>query len=157
MICKVNIRRKAQKQLVKISANDYKKVKLRLAYPNFEQQYRKMIFNVLARNHDDHVKNFSFLMGEDGTWKISPAYDLCFSYSPGGLWTREHHSSINGKFDHFTREDLLGFARTFGIKKASRIIEEVKDAVSSWPAIAAELDIPRVRISQIQKLLRLDI
>jgi serine/threonine-protein kinase HipA len=131
--------------------------RLRLAYPQIEQQYRRMIFNVLARNHDDHVKNFSFLMSEDGTWKISPAYDLCFSFSPGGIWTREHQSSINGKFDHFKREDLMDFATTFGIKKATRIIEEVKEAVSRWPVIAAELDIPQERIHQIHNLFRLDI
>jgi serine/threonine-protein kinase HipA len=117
--------------------------RLRLSYKELEQQYRRMLFNVMARNHDDHVKNFSFLMDENGNWRISPAYDICFSYSPGGTWTNVHQSSINGKYENFTREDLFGFARLFGIKKPASIMEEVVTAVNQWPAISKELDIPQ--------------
>ena len=128
--------------------------RLKLSYKQYEQQYRRMLFNVIARNQDDHVKNFSFLMNKDGNWQISPAYDLCFSYSPGGTWTNAHQSSINGKYDNFTRDDLLGFAKNFGIKKAKLILEEVISAVNQWPAIAAEIDIPKEKIHYIKKHLR---
>lgn len=67
--------------------------RLQLPYNQLEQQYKRMLFNVVARNHDDHVKNFSFLMNKEGKWRISPAYDLCFSYSRGGTWTNVHQSS----------------------------------------------------------------
>jgi len=128
--------------------------RLQLSYKQYEQQYRRMLFNVVARNHDDHVKNFSFLMNKDGNWQISPAYDLCFSYSPGGTWTNVHQSSINGKYDNFTKDDLLGLAKNFGIKKANVILEEVVSAVSQWSKIAAEIDIPQKRVQYINKYLR---
>ena len=129
--------------------------RLQLPYNQFEQQYRRMLFNVLARNHDDHVKNFAFLMNKDGKWQISPAYDLCFSYKPGGTWTNEHQSSINEKYDNFTKEDLIEFARKFGIKKANRILEEVITAVNQWPEIAAGVEIPKEKIGYISKYLRI--
>lgn len=128
--------------------------RLQLSYKQFEQQYRRMLFNVVARNHDDHVKNFSFLMNKDGKWQISPAYDICFSYSPGGTWTNVHQSSINGKYDNFTKTDILDFAKKFGIKKARVILEEVVTAVNHWPKIAAEIDIPQEKIQYINKNLR---
>jgi len=128
--------------------------RLQLSYKQYQQQYRRLLFNVLSRNHDDHVKNFSFQMNKDGNWQISPAYDICFSYSPGGTWTNVHQSSINGKFDNFTKDDLLKFAKTFGIKKANIILEEVLSAVNQWPKIAAEIDIPQKQIQYINKHLR---
>lgn len=128
--------------------------RLQLPYHQIEQQYRRMLFNVVARNHDDHVKNFSFLMTPDGTWKISPAYDICFSYSEGGNWTNEHQSSINGKFDHFTKDDLIGFAKYFGIKKPNSILEEVVASVEQWPHIANETGIPWETIAHINTFLR---
>ncbi|HMS99096.1 MAG TPA: type II toxin-antitoxin system HipA family toxin [Saprospiraceae bacterium] len=129
--------------------------RLQLPYNQYEQQYRRMLFNVIARNHDDHVKNFSFLMPKDGKWKISPAYDLCYSYSPGGNWTSVHQSSINNKYDNFTKDDLLEFAKTFGIKKANDILQEVIAAVSQWNKIAAELEIPKKKINDIHNNLRI--
>lgn len=129
--------------------------RLQLPYTQFEQQYRRMLFNVVARNQDDHVKNFSFLMNKDGAWQISPAYDLCFSYCPGGTWTNVHQSSINGKYDNFTKYDLFDFAKKFGIKKPGSILEEIVSAVSLWPGIAAELDIPQNKIKFISKHLRI--
>lgn len=103
------------------------------------------------------MKNFSFLMGRDGKWQIALAYDLCFSYQPGVTWTNEHQSSVNGKFDDFTKEDLLTFAKIFGIKKANVILEEVIAAVNLWTGIAAGLDIPRGTIAYIKKYLRTDL
>jgi serine/threonine-protein kinase HipA len=129
---------------------------LQLSYNQFEQQYRRLLFNVMARNHDDHVKNFSFLMNQDGNWRISPAYDLTYQYSEEGSWTNVHQSSINGKFDLFTKEDVVGFAKKFGIKKAEIILEEVIDAVSNWRNVAVELDIPRTVINKIQLNLRIN-
>jgi len=129
--------------------------RLQLPYKQFEQQYRRMLFNVVARNHDDHVKNFTFLMNKDGKWQISPAYDLCFSYKPGGSWTNEHQSSINGKYDNFTKDDLLEFAKKFGIKKANSILEEVITAANQWPKTASEIEIPKEKIQYISKHLRI--
>ncbi len=129
--------------------------RLQLPYKQIEQQYRRMLFNVIARNHDDHVKNFTFLMNKDGKWQISPAYDLCFSYSPGGTWTNEHQSSINGKYDNFTKSDLFDFAKIFGIKKSKAILEEVITAVNKWPEIASEIDIPKEKIKYINENLRI--
>ena len=128
--------------------------RLQLPHKQYEQQYRRMLFNVMARNHDDHVKNFSFMMNKEGRWQISPAYDLIFSYSPSGTWTREHQSSINGKFDNFTKDDLLGIAKLFGIKKANLIFKEVLEAVIQWPIVAGEIGIPKERIQYISKHLR---
>jgi len=129
--------------------------RLGLPYNQFEQQYRRMLFNVVARNHDDHVKNFSFMMDKEGKWKISPAYDLTFQYKPDGIWTDVHQSSINGKFDNFTRNDLLEFGKMFGIKKTNNVLEEVINAVSSWPKIATDIDIPKLDIDYIFKNLRI--
>ncbi len=130
--------------------------RLRLPYNQLEQQFRRMLFNVIARNHDDHVKNFSFLMDKEGKWQISPAYDVNYSYSPGGTWTNVHQSSINGKFDNFTRDDLISLGKTFGIKKANQILEEVITAVNQWSEIAASLDIPKQEIEARKKVLRVN-
>jgi len=129
---------------------------LQLTYNQFEQQYRRVLFNVIARNHDDHVKNFSFLMNKEGKWQISPAYDITYQYKAGGTWTNVHQSSINGKFDNFTRNDLLSLGKTFGIKKANHILEEVITAVSQWSKIAAEIDIPKKEIESISNNLRVN-
>jgi len=129
--------------------------RLQLPYSQYEQQYRRMLFNVVARNHDDHVKNFSFLMSEDGQWQISPAYDICYNYSPSGNWTSVHQSSINGKYDNFTKHDLLEFAKAFGIKKANDILQEVVFAVSQWNKIASELEVPKDKINFINNNLRI--
>lgn len=130
--------------------------RLGLPYYQFEQQYRRALFNVIARNHDDHVKNFSFLMNKEGKWKISPAYDITFQYKAGGTWTNVHQSSINGKFDNFTRNDLLYLGKTFGIKKTKHILEEVITAVNQWSKIATEIDIPKKEIKYIGNNLRVN-
>ena len=131
--------------------------RLNLTYGQFEQQYRRAIFNVVARNHDDHVKNFSFLMDRDGKWSISPAYDLTYSYKPGGRWTDVHQSSLNGKFSDFMMKDLIQFGQKYGIKKAKHIIEETIHAVSEWSRVADDLGIPKDRIDEIGANLRLKV
>lgn len=129
--------------------------RLKSNYQQFEQQFRRAIFNIVSRNHDDHVKNFSFLMNKRGDWKISPAYDITYSYKPSGTWTSVHQSSLNGKFDDFKQKDLIEFGKMFGIKNSKLIIQEIIDAVSKWNQVAKEIDIPKNTISKINKDLRL--
>jgi serine/threonine-protein kinase HipA len=129
--------------------------RLKSNYQQLEQQFRRAVFNIVARNHDDHVKNFSFLMEKNGDWKISPAYDITYSYSPGGTWTSVHQSSINGKYDDFKLSDLIEFGNFFGIKNNKNIIQEIIEAVSKWGDIAREIEIPESTISIIEKNLRL--
>ncbi|MCP4574761.1 MAG: HipA domain-containing protein, partial [Deltaproteobacteria bacterium] len=80
---------------------------LRLSKPDAIEQYRRMVFNVVARNQDDHTKNIAFLMDRQGRWKLSPAFDVIYSHNPAGKWTNQHQMSINGKRDHFTTADLI--------------------------------------------------
>lgn len=109
-----------------------------------------MVFNVVVRNQDDHTKNISFLMEEDGLWHLSPAYDMGYAYNPNGGWTATHQMSINGKFDDITRQDLLSFAQQNNIKDASLIIGEICEAASHWPKIARECDVPVKMIEAIE-------
>ena len=125
---------------------------LRLTYPEAEEFYRRMAFNVVARNQDDHTKNISFLMDKQGVWHLSPAYDMSWAYNPAGGWTSMHQMSINNKWDHITREDLLRVAYEMNIKRAPAIIDQVVDAVSQWPQLAKEqTDIPQNIIDTIEK------
>jgi serine/threonine-protein kinase HipA len=115
---------------------------LRLSYAEAKEAFRRMVFNVVVRNQDDHTKNISFLMGEDGKWRLSPAYDMGYAYNPNGGWTATHQMSINGKFENITRQDLLVFAELNNIKDAASIIDEVDEAVSHWHLIAKECGVP---------------
>lgn len=103
-----------------------------------EQLFRRMVFNVVARNQDDHVKNIAFTMDRTGAWALAPAYDLTWSYAPGNRWLNAHQMTIAGKRDEFTREDLRSVATFAGLKRgaADRILQQVTDAVSDWPARA---------------------
>ena len=122
---------------------------LRLPYSEAKEMFRRMVFNVVVRNQDDHTKNISFLMEGDGKWHLSPAYDMGYAYNPNGGWTTTHQMSINGKFDDITRQDLLDFARMNNIKDASLIIDEICEAASHWPQIACECDVPAEMIEAI--------
>lgn len=122
---------------------------LRLPYSQAQEMFRRMVFNVIVRNQDDHTKNISFLMGEDGVWRLSPAYDMGYSYNPNGGWTATHQMSINGKFDSITRKDLLECGAKNNIKNASQIIDEVCEMASQWPAMARECDVPQKMIDGI--------
>jgi len=115
------------------------------------EQFRRAIFNVVARNQDDHVKNISFLMGRNGEWQLSPAYDVAYSYRPSGRWTRNHHMSLAGKVNDFTRDDLLTFARTAGVNRheARRIMGQVFAAVRQWPEFADEAGVDEHKVRQI--------
>lgn len=123
---------------------------LRLPYSAATEMFRRMVFNVVVRNQDDHTKNISFLMDENGKWRLSPAYDMGYAYNPNGGWTATHKMSINGKFDGISREDLIVFARQNNIKDAETIIEEVREAASRWPQIAKACGIPQEMVDRIK-------
>ncbi|HPX61061.1 MAG TPA: type II toxin-antitoxin system HipA family toxin [Deltaproteobacteria bacterium] len=112
--------------------------KLELGYQAMEEAFRRMTFNVMAANCDDHTKNHSFLMAESGSWQLAPAYDVTHAYSPASEWTHQHLMSVNGKFKGITREDLLAVANRFGIGTAKKVIHEVGKAVSNWMKYARE-------------------
>ena len=116
---------------------------LRLPYSAAQEMFRRMVFNVVVRNQDDHTKNISFLMDEDGIWRLSPAYDMGYAYNPKGGWTATHQMSINGKFDDITRQDLMTFAHQNNIKDAAMIIDEISEVASQWPDLAAECGVPK--------------
>lgn len=105
---------------------------LRLSYPQAEQMYRRMAFNIMSRNCDDHTKNFAFMMNKKGSWKLAPAYDLCHAYRPASQWVSQHSLSINGKQSDINRQDLLDIAYKMNVKKAPKILDEIKDVVSEW-------------------------
>lgn len=102
------------------------------------EMYRRMVFNIIFRNQDDHAKNHAFLMFGDGSWDLSPAYDLCFSFKPGNAFIETHQMSCNGKRDNFKREDLLSAARMADVKKPNEIIGEVLHVASLWKKISAQ-------------------
>lgn len=129
--------------------------RLRLPYNQAEEMYRRMVFNVVARNQDDHTKNISFLMGEDGRWRLSPAYDMSWAYNPSGEWTSKHQMSVNNKWEDITTEDLVAVARNVNIKHPKEIIEEVVDAVSHWTETAAGVGVPHEQVEAIGKTLLL--
>ena len=122
---------------------------LHLPYSDAQEMFRRMVFNVVIRNQDDHTKNISFLMDRQGKWKLSPAYDIGFAYNPKGQWTASHQMSINGKFNNLTRQDLLVFAEKNNIKEAKEIIEKVNETAMSWGKIAHEVRVPPQMIDDI--------
>ncbi len=129
--------------------------RLRLPYNQAEEMYRRMVFNVIARNQDDHTKNISFLMNRSGKWSLSPAYDVSWAYNPQGNWTSKHQMSINNKWDEITRADLIATAKNMNIKRPELIIEQVIDSVNLWYKFAKEYDIPNDTIKQIGDTLQL--
>lgn len=130
---------------------------LRLPYSQAQEMYRRMVFNVVIRNQDDHTKNISFLMDRQGKWTLSPAYDMGFAYNPKGGLTAQHQMSINGKFDDITRQDLLEFAKRNNIKEATEIIDRIAEVSSRWPLLARECEVPQPMIEAIMPNLKLSI
>lgn len=126
---------------------------LGLPYPQAEQLYRRMVFNVMSRNCDDHTKNFAFLMDKTGNWKLSPAFDVCHAYRPGSAWVSQHSLSMNGKRSNITKTDLLEVASQMNVKKANRIIEQVADVVTNWNSYADEVKVDLPLKEAIQKTL----
>lgn len=111
---------------------------LRLTYPEAEQMFRRMVFNVIATNYDDHTKNFSFILKKGEAWRLAPAYDLCFSYDPGSLWVSRQTLSINGKRLGITKDDLMTIAKDNNIKKGDKIIDEINAVVKDWRKYASQ-------------------
>lgn len=131
--------------------------RLELPMAAVEEQFRRMVFNVVARNQDDHVKNIAFLMNPSGEWSLAPAFDVTYSYNPAGAWTGNHQMTLNGKRDGFTREDFALCARSALMKRgrAATILEEVQAAVVRWPEFAAAAGVPDEWRDKIQKTHRL--
>ncbi len=114
---------------------------LRLSYPEAEQMFTRMVFNVLARNCDDHTKNFAFLMDQSGKWSLSPAYDICYAYRPGSLWVSSQSLTVNGKREGIDEADFLEVARKMNIKKPEEKIAQVKSVVNKWNEFADEVGV----------------
>ncbi len=131
--------------------------RLNLPMAAVEEQFRRMVFNIVARNQDDHVKNIAFLMNKQGGWALAPAFDVTYSYNPAGAWTATHQMTLNGKRDGFTREDFEACAKVAVMKRgrAAKIIEEVQAAVKRWPDFAAEARLDAGWRDQIRKTHRL--
>ncbi|CAN5124956.1 hypothetical protein BH23BAC3_BH23BAC3_35410 [soil metagenome] len=129
---------------------------LKLTYPDAEQMFRRMVFNVLSRNCDDHTKNFSFRLKKDEKWELAPAYDLCHSYRPDSDWVSQHALSINGKRTGITRGDLLTVAESVNIKKADSIIDQVQSVVNRWNEFAESVNVrPELRGAIAKTLIHL--
>jgi serine/threonine-protein kinase HipA len=124
---------------------------LNLPFEQQEEAFRRMVFNVMARNCDDHTKNFSFLLKQGSkAWQLSPAYDVTFAHSPTSEWTHQHLMSVNGKFKDFSDEDLLAEANRFGIGTGHRIVNEVRKVVTAWPSFAESAGLPKDEAEKIQ-------
>jgi serine/threonine-protein kinase HipA len=131
--------------------------RLNLPQEDIKQQVLRAFFNVVARNQDDHVKNISFVMNQAGTWRLSPAYDLTYSYHPNGTWTVRHQMSMNGKRDDFVSDDLLSFAETCGLKKAhaKEIFSKVRNTVEQWEMFAEQAGVNEEDVQKIKNGQRL--
>lgn len=127
--------------------------RMRLPFTDAVEFFRRAVFNVVARNQDDHTKNISFLMSSEGIWKLSPAYDMAWAYNPEGKWTNRHQMSINGKRDDIQKEDLIALASAASIseRNALKIIDEINEAVTQWPKLAADNGLENSIIQQISK------
>ena len=126
---------------------------------DIEQQFRRMVFNVVARNQDDHVKNIAFVMDKTGRWRLSPAYDVTYSYNPEGDWTGQHQMSINGKRDHFELEDFKACEKNASMLRGSAeaILADVVAAVARWEEFAAEAGVPGEQAEAIARTHRLSV
>jgi len=125
--------------------------RLRLSKAEATEQYRRMLFNIIARNQDDHTKNISFLMGKDGKWRLSPAYDVTYSHNPAGKWTNQHQMSVNSKRDHFSRDELINTGKSISISRPEEIIDEVTAAVNRWMEFADEAGVKKAVSREIKK------
>ena len=131
--------------------------RLQLPMAAVEEQFRRMVFNIVARNQDDHVKNIAFLMDKQGEWSLAPAFDVTYSYNPSGTWTATHQMTLNGKRDGFGREDFEACAKAALMKRgrAATIVEEVQAAVRRWPEFAAAARLADELRDRIQRTHRL--
>ena len=114
---------------------------LKLTYPEAEQLFRRMVFNVIARNCDDHTKNFAFRLKQNSHWELAPAYDLCHAYKPEHLWVSQHALSVNGKRKGITKSDLLVVGKSISCKHAADIVDDIESTVMNWPTFANEVGV----------------
>ena len=130
---------------------------LQLPMQAIEQLFRRMVFNIVARNQDDHVKNIAFLMNKAGEWSLSPAFDITYSFNPAGAWTASHQMTMSGKRDNFTLEDFNACAKKVSMKRgrAAKIVAEVQATVSRWGSFAEKAGVPDVVRERIQRTLNL--
>ncbi|MFN7494805.1 MAG: type II toxin-antitoxin system HipA family toxin [Cyclobacteriaceae bacterium] len=126
---------------------------LRLPYPQAEELFRRMVFNVIARNCDDHTKNFSFIMNKSGKWKLAPAFDICHAYRPASTWVSQQSLSVNGKRKDITVSDMLEVAQNMSIKKPEAIIQQINGVVKKWPQYADKMRVKEDLRDAIQKTL----
>jgi serine/threonine-protein kinase HipA len=124
-----------------------------------EEMFRRMAFNIIARNQDDHVKNIAFLMDKSGRWSLAPAFDVIYSYNPVGTWTASHQMTMNGKRNSFIMDDFRACARAGSMKRgrAEAIVGEVRQTVSRWRHYAEEVGVPATWREQIQSTLRVEV
>ncbi len=134
-------------------------LQLGLAMRVIEEQFRRMVFNILARNQDDHVKNIAFLMDKSGNWSLSPAFDMTYSFNPSGAWTSSHQMTLNGKQKNFILDDFKACAKTASMKRgrAETIVKEVRDVVARWRNYADEANITALWRDKIQATLLLEL
>jgi serine/threonine-protein kinase HipA len=132
--------------------------RLGLSMAAIEEQFRRMAFNIIGRNQDDHVKNIAFLMDRSGQWSLSPAFDMTYSFQPTGKWTSRHQMTLNGKQDFFTLADFMTCAQTASMKRgrAQKILQEVRDAFLTWRDVADEVGVLPTQRDKIQATLRLE-
>jgi serine/threonine-protein kinase HipA len=130
--------------------------RLRLSNADLVEQFRRAVFNVVARNQDDHTKNISFLMDRSGEWRLSPAYDITYSYNPEGAWTSSHQMTINGKRDGFERADIAEFALAADLsqREGLRLLDDVCEVVDDWPAFASDAGIDPAMSAEVERNLR---
>jgi len=133
--------------------------KIGLSMDEMEEQFRRMIFNIIARNQDDHVKNIAYLMDKSGAWSLSPAFDVTWAYNPEGQWTSAHQMTVNGKRDGFVWDDIDAVARGASMKRgrARTIHDEVRNAVSRWKEFAEQTGVREIWVDQIRDSHRLDL
>ncbi len=138
-----------------VATHDYNQLfqtiqRLDLGYIALEEAFRRMTFNVMAMNCDDHTKNFSFILRQKETWALAPAYDMTLEFDPKSKWVSQHLMSVNGKFQEITRDDLLHVADRFSIGNAERILETVREAVQAWAKFAESAQVSPAEIERIR-------
>jgi serine/threonine-protein kinase HipA len=116
--------------------------KLGLGAEARDELFRRMAFNVMARNCDDHTKNLGFILKQTGSWALAPAYDLIYAYNPQGAWTARHQMSVNGRFDDIRREDFLIHAERFRVRRPESLLADIRAAVESFDQFAGEAGLP---------------
>ena len=127
---------------------------LSLSYADAEQMFRRMVFNVISRNCDDHTKNFAFRLKKEGKWELAPAYDLCHAYRPNHQWVSQHALSINGKRKDINKSDLLVIGNSIHCKRAAEIVDEIESIVMNWDKFASEVGVSKELIEAIDATIK---